>query len=225
MRSLIAFLLGRCTRIIKPWYSWAVLSCKVLCLQEAGSGALSSPLLGPLHLRVTTLTSLSQFRPKLPPANPENSGTAHHSQEARQHPSGEEGSPVRGHDGLQGPAAVAWAQSSSSSLSGSEASDSSSHRSSPSTVHVRAWFHAAGCQAPSVGMAILHLIFCSMEPGMAGHCSSQTVSSTALIGSSIQVACAFLGKHGIICRWKCADCSPHSSSKMLARRLTRRMLV
>ncbi|KAK9837199.1 hypothetical protein WJX84_004724 [Apatococcus fuscideae] len=32
----------------------------------AGGEALSGPPLGPLHLRITTLTSLSQFRPKLP---------------------------------------------------------------------------------------------------------------------------------------------------------------
>ena len=116
-------------------------------LQEAGNGSLSGLPLGPLHLRVTTLTSLSQFRPKMSPASPSppSSGPAPHPQEARQKQSGEYTAPaslngqIMGPSGTKSPTAAALALSSSSSLSGSEASDSSSRGSSSSHVPVSSY--------------------------------------------------------------------------------------
>ncbi|KAK9831611.1 hypothetical protein WJX74_002556 [Apatococcus lobatus] len=127
---------------------------------EAGNGALSGPPLGSLHLRVTTLTSLSQFRPKLPPAVPSLPipGPTPHSQEARRQQSGEQpgpasmNGPARGRNSLKSPGVAARAQSSSSSLSGSEASEGSSRGSASSTMQVSSC--RGGAAAESLGRQI-----------------------------------------------------------------------
>lgn len=104
--------------------------------QGAGGEALSGPPLGPLHLRITTLTSLSQFRPKLPatkaaaevhpssasapaPSMQPHGDTNHHATSRALDQR------ARGRVGLKSHAVTVRAQS-SSSATGSEASDSSS---------------------------------------------------------------------------------------------------